>query len=286
MGVFRLDHFQGGVVFAVPAFAAAARWLAGLVFIFALAFAGPASAQSSCLTVAQRGPPFLRAALRAAALNELETRLTFLGHSTFVIESAGGIRIATDYTGYSGPVALPDVVTMNHAHTSHYTDFPDPRIPHVLRGWNPDGGHAEHDLQVGDVHIRNVPTNIRSWGGATEEFGNSIFVFEMKGLCIAHLGHLHHELTDQQYGQLGLVDVVLVPVDGSYTLDLPGMIEVIREVNARLIVPMHYFNAYSLERFLSQMRPHYAVKISEVPSVVLTRAGLPSRPEVLVLPGP
>jgi L-ascorbate metabolism protein UlaG (beta-lactamase superfamily) len=108
----------------------------------------------------------------------------------------------------------------------------------------------------------------------------------MKGLCIAHLGHLHHELTDQQYGQLGLVDVVLVPVDGSYTLDLAGMIKVIREVNARLIVPMHYFNTYSLERFLSQMRPHYAVKISEVPSVVLTRAGLPSRPEVLVLPGP
>lgn len=260
--------------------------LASLAGACALAFALAAAAQSSCLTVAQSGPPFLRASLNPAALKPLETRLTFIGHSTFLIESAGGIRIATDFTGHAGPVAVPDVVTMNHAHSSHYTDFPDPRIAHVLRGWNPEGGHAEHDLQVGDVHIRNVPTNIRSWGGTTEEFGNSIFIFEMKGLCIAHLGHLHHELTDQQYGQLGLVDVVLVPVDGSYTLDLPGMIKVVSEVNARLIVPMHYFNAYSLERFLSQMRPNYPVKISDVPSVVLTRADLPPRPEVLVLPGP
>ncbi|HXK53733.1 MAG TPA: MBL fold metallo-hydrolase [Hyphomicrobiales bacterium] len=253
----------------------------------ALALLGhPARAQNSCLTVAGSSPPLVRAGFTPAALSALETRLTFVGHSTFLIESAAGVRIATDYTGNAGPGPLPDVVTMNHAHSSHYTEFPDPRIAHVLRGWNPGGGHAEHDLQVGDVHIRNVPTNIRSFGGTTEEFGNSIFIFEMKGLCIAHLGHLHHELTGQQLGQIGLVDVVLVPVDGSYTLDLDGMISVIREINARLIVPMHYFNAYSLERFLERMRPHFDIRIADQPQVTLTRPALPQKPQVLVLPGP
>ena len=44
---------------------------------------------------------------------------------------------------------------------------------------------------VDDVYIRNVPTDIRN-GGAMEADGNSIFIFEVAGLCIGHLGHLHH----------------------------------------------------------------------------------------------
>ena len=55
-------------------------------------------------------------------------------HASFIIESPGGTRIVTDYAGYSGGI-LPDAVTMNRAHTSHFTDAPDPAIEHVLRGW-------------------------------------------------------------------------------------------------------------------------------------------------------
>ena len=132
-----------------------------------------------------------------------------------------GVRIATDYNDYVRPAVLPDVITMNHAHTSHYTDNPDPRIQHVLRGWGPSPDKpARWDLQVKDVHIHNVPTNIRSWDGATERHGNSIFVFDIGSLCIAHLGHLHHTLTQQQLNEIGKVDVVMAPVDGSYTLDI------------------------------------------------------------------
>lgn len=220
----------------------------------------------------------------ATALEAHETRLTYVTHSTFLIESAGGVRIATDYAGYAGPGPAPDAVTMNRAHSTHYTDFPDPAIRHVLRGWNPDGGHAEHNAQIGDVHIRNVPTNIRSWSGGTVEFGNSIFIFEMTGLCIVHLGHLHHELSAREYGQIGLVDVVLVPVDGSFTLDHDGMIAVLAGLHARLIVPMHYFSGASLARFLERMRPSYGVRTFTTPTVVLSRATLPAAPEIWVVP--
>jgi L-ascorbate metabolism protein UlaG (beta-lactamase superfamily) len=68
-----------------------------------------------------------------------------------------------------------------------------------------------------DLHIRNVPTNVREFGGARMN-GNSIFVFEVADLCIAHLGHLHHTLTDVHLGELGQIDVLLVPADGSYTM--------------------------------------------------------------------
>ena len=63
--------------------------------------------------------------------------------------------------------------------------------------------------------MRNVPTNIRDYAGGTERHGNSIFIFEMANLCIAHLGHLHHTLNQQQLNEIGRVDIVLVPVDGT-----------------------------------------------------------------------
>ena len=65
------------------------------------------------------------------------------------------------------------------------------------------------------MRVRNVPTNIRNWTGGTERYGNSIFIFEIANMCIAHLGHLHHTLTQQQLDEIGRVDVVMAPVDGN-----------------------------------------------------------------------
>src|SRR5207249_9553381 len=180
---------------------------------------------------------------------------------------------------------LPDIVTMNHAHTTHYTLAPDPAIKFVLRGWNDDGSPAARDLSFQDVRVRNVPTNIRDWAGGTERHGNSIFIFEVAQLCIAHLGHLHHTLTQQQLTALGRVDVVLVPVDGSYTLDLEGMVEVLQALKAPLMIPMHFFSSYTLQRFLERVRQNWAVEMREAPSLVISKASLSATPKVTVLPG-
>jgi L-ascorbate metabolism protein UlaG (beta-lactamase superfamily) len=219
------------------------------------------------------------------ALAEGEVRLTYVGHSTFLIESPRLVRIATDYNDYVKPPLLPDIVTMNHAHSTHYTNAPDPGIKFVLRGWNDDGSQAVHDLSFQDVRVRNVPTNIRDPGGGTERHGNSIFIFEVAQLCIAHLGHLHHTLTKQQLDDIGRLDVVLAPVDGTYTLDLEGMMEVLHALNAPLTIPMHYFSAFTLERFLDRARQDWQVETNETPSIVLAREHLPKIPRVLVLPG-
>ena len=121
-----------------------------------------------------------------------EVSISYVAHSTFRIEDATGLTIATDYSGNAGPNVIPDVVTMNHAHITHFTPFPDKRITHVLRGWPQDGKPAQHNIQVDETIIRNVTTDISSFSGHHEKDGNSIFIFEMGGLCIGHLGHLHH----------------------------------------------------------------------------------------------
>jgi L-ascorbate metabolism protein UlaG (beta-lactamase superfamily) len=230
--------------------------------------------------IASRNTLFTRAALRQDKVG-----LTFVGHATFLIETPQGVRIATDYSDGTRPPVTPNVATMNKAHSTHFSYHPDPGIQHVLKGWNPAGGPAVHDLTVQDVRIRNVSTNIRSYGGATEYDGNSIFVFETAQLCIAHLGHLHHTLSSEHLRKLGRIDVLLVPVDGGYTLETFDMIEVLRAINAPLMIPMHFFGASTLNRFLASAREHFPVEYSDTAAVSLSRANLPKRPKILVLPG-
>jgi L-ascorbate metabolism protein UlaG (beta-lactamase superfamily) len=237
--------------------------------------------------VAARPPALLPAAFTWTALNADQVRLTYVGHSTFLIESPRLVRIATDYNDYVRPSVLPDIVTMNHAHSSHYTDRPDPGIKRVLRGWAGDERPARHDVTLQDVRVRNVPTNIRNWAGdgGTERHGNSIFIYEIGNMCIAHLGHLHHTLTQAQLNEIGRIDIVMVPVDGTYTLDLDGMLEVVTAMKAQVVIPMHYFSAFTLNRFLERVRDKFDVEISEIPSAIFSKATLPVKPKVLVLPG-
>jgi L-ascorbate metabolism protein UlaG (beta-lactamase superfamily) len=242
-------------------------------------------AADRCFAVSRGPSPMVPAALHRAALAGHEVRLTFVGHATWLIESAGGVRIATDYNDYFRPSVVPEIATMNRAHTSHYSMFPDPAIKHVLRGWNPEGGPARHDLTFADVRVRNVPTNIRGWAGGHVPYGNSIFIFEVAGMCIAHLGHLHHTLTDRQVAHIGQLDVVMVAVDGSFTMDVAGVVETLKTLRARLILPMHYFNPYTLNRFLDRIRTEFPVEMAKEASIVVSQRTLPREPKVLVLPG-
>jgi L-ascorbate metabolism protein UlaG (beta-lactamase superfamily) len=223
--------------------------------------------------IASDRPPAIPAAYSLAALADGQVRISYSGHSTFILESPKLVRIATDYNDYLRPPAtlLPDIVTMNHAHSTHYTDHPDPDIKFVLRGWRDDGEPANHDITFGDVRVRSVSTNIRNWNGGTEYNGNSIFIFEMGKLCIAHLGHR--------------IDVLLVPVDGAYTMDIDGMIEVVQSIKAPLMIPMHFFSTSTLHRFLDRVGRQYDVEYAEVPTTVVSKETLPTKPKFLVLPG-
>jgi L-ascorbate metabolism protein UlaG (beta-lactamase superfamily) len=212
--------------------------------------------------------------------------LTFLGHASFLIESPAGVAIVTDYNGYLRPPSLPDIVTMNHAHPSHYTDNPEPGIKFVLRGWDTGSGPPHWNLRYRDVRVRNVLTNIRAGStGGTEFGGNSIFAFEIADLCIVHLGHLHHTLTPEHLADLGQVDVLLAPVDGAYTLSHGDMLTVIEQIHPPLVIPMHFFSASVLQRFLDRVGERYPVRTSDTPHVALSRAMLPKTTEILVLPG-
>lgn len=260
------------------------RWRVLLAALLCLPLLAGGARAEGCFPVASAEARVVPAALRTAALPAGATaRLTFLGHASFLIESAEGVTAVTDFNGFVGAPLVPDIVTMNNAHDTHFTAAVPPGVTHVLRGWNPDGGEARHDLSSRDLRVRNVPTAVHGRAG-DQTNSNSIFVFEIGDLCIAHLGHLHQRLTSAQLAELGLIDVVLVPVDGTYTMSHAEMAEVLRQIGAPVVVPMHYFGAAVLARFLAEVEGEYRIDIRDNPELLLARASLPQR-TVIVLPG-
>lgn len=236
-------------------------------------------AAAKCLPIAGGEARFIPASLPAKGSVEI----TYVGHSSFLIETPEGASVVTDYNGVNRPEEPPSVVTMNNAHTTHYTDFPDPEIDLVLRGWDPAGGTAIHEETYRDLMIWNVPTNVRSYGGVRYN-GNSIFIFKVAELCIAHLGHLHHVLSDKHLAELGLIDVLMVPVDGGFTLNQDEMFQVIQQISPSVVIPMHYFGGASLARFVALVGERYDVVYNETPNITLSRLNLPYR-KLIVLPG-
>ena len=225
---------------------------------FAL-LAGPALARCS-QNLVQLGSGIRVASLDgfkfAADMSPNRVIVTFVGHSSFQIDTPQGVRAITDYNGVNGFGRRPDIVTMNNAHDTHFTDTPEDGITYVLRGWpsQPGETEAKHEVTLKDMKVWNVPTNARDWGGGSARInGNSIFIYAIGDLCLAHLGHLHHRLTKEHLEELGRIDVLMVPIDGSYTMGMPLMVDVIRQIQPRIVLPMHYWGRGQLDRFESLM---------------------------------
>ena len=248
----------------------------------------PAIAQeripSHCIALASAQPQVVPVALEEG-LEPDAVLIRYIDHASFAIVTPDGTVAVTDYTGYLGTQDIvPDVVTMNNAHSTHWTASPDPRIPHVLKGWGEGAAPAEHRLDLGSMLVRNVTTDTRGpFGEGARANGNSIFIFEAAGLCIGHLGHLHQIPSDAQYAAIGRVDVLMVPVDGGYTMRLEDMTGVVKRLRSSVVIPMHWFSEASLQAFLAEMSKEFSVVETGGAQISMSLDDLPSTPTVLVL---
>jgi len=259
---------------ALPALAATA----------ALAQVEPDRIPSHCIALAA-GPETIMRAAWGDGVAEDRVMIRYLDHASFAIATGDGTVAVTDYTGFLGVADLvPDVVTMNNAHATHWTARPDGRIAHVLQGWPDAGRPAEHRLELGSVLVRNVTTDTRGpFGEGARADGNSIFIFEAAGLCIGHLGHLHQIPSDEQYAAIGRLDIVMVPVDGGYTMRVSDMVQVVRRLKSSVVIPMHWFSGASLTQFLIEMEGEFDVVETGLNEMEFSMHDLPARPTILVL---
>ncbi len=263
-----------------------------LISLLILVTAGAAQAQerrpSHCIAVANSAPGLEYVQLASFSdpiADEYTVRIRYLDHAMFLIGTQSGLTAVTDYSGYLGQGDFtPDVATMNNAHGTHWTSYPDPDIKHVLQGWpDAEGNAAVHYLDLGDMLVRNVTTDNRRGSGSAGENGNSIFIFEVGGLCIGHMGHLHHEPSAAQYAAMGRLDVTMVAVDGGMTLDQPSVVRVMQRLKSSIIIPMHWFGRLTLEQFIARMEQDFAIQRTGESQIDVSLRNLPSRPTVVVL---
>ncbi len=181
-----------------------------------------------------------------AAGSPIVGKISWLGQSCFVLETTAGTRVVMDPIpkglGYDLPGGLKaDVVTVSHEHQDHNNVGLLVNKPRILRGLTSDKkGWTKIDQKVKEVTIRSVGVYHDDAMGA-ERGLDTVFVFELGGLRIAHLGDLGHLLTDEQLSAIGSVDVVLIPVGGVFTIDGRQATRVVDQLRPRLtVIPMHY----------------------------------------------
>lgn len=213
--------------------------------------------------------------------------LTWLGHACFYLVSPGGVRVVTDPFAASVPYPRPsvecDVVTVSHEHSDHNDATAVKGSPKVVRGLDKETGSvAMVKHSIGDVSLRTVASNHDSEGG-TKRGKNAIFVMDVAGLTVVHLGDLGHELGSGAVREIGPVDILLIPVGGFYTVDGATAAKVAASLAPRVIAPMH-FKTKSMaswpisgpEDFLSSQS-----SVRRVGSQVkVDRTALPAKPEV------
>jgi L-ascorbate metabolism protein UlaG (beta-lactamase superfamily) len=233
-------------------------------------------------------PPVARAAAAPVV-----GRLTWFGQSCFLLETAAGTRVLMDpiprNIGYPLPAGLrADLVTISHEHADHANLSMVTGKPHVIHGLTADKkGWAHTDERFRDVSVRSVGVYHDDRRGALRGL-DTVFVFEVGGLRIAHLGDLGHTLDDDQLEAIGSVDVLLVPVGGGTTVDAYQATRVVDQLHPRLmVVPMHYKTEASTSKDLSPLDAFLErkanVRREAGPTVVLTSVKARPATEIVVL---
>jgi L-ascorbate metabolism protein UlaG (beta-lactamase superfamily) len=237
------------------------------------------------------------AAVAAAQSGPASVTLTYLGQSTFVMSTSTGLKALLDPVAPSmyknEPVDGVDVVTVTHEHPDHNYVQLATGSPTILRGLA-NGDIAKIDQTIKGVHIRTVGTFHDPQQGA-QRGKNAVFVFELPGLKVVHLGDLGHALDAQQIAAIGPVDVLLIPVSGGPTIDPKTAIEVMGQLSAKVVIPMHYgrsapagggggrgFSLGTVDEFLKALDASTKV-VQEGHTLTLTAGKLPATRTVMVM---
>ncbi len=209
--------------------------------------------------------------------------IQWYGHSSFLIHSGSQTKVVADPNFNVTPGIQADAVTVSNDHFTHNNTGAVTGNPIILRGitfrqtWNPIR------TTVKDITIVNIPSQRgQGWGGVA----NSIFIYEMGSLCIAHLGNIGHPLTPEQEKVMQRIDVMMVPIDAMTNLGFDDIIKVIGQVRPPIVIPMHYDVARQGELFAALAKEHYPIRKIADSQLTLSRAMLPKATEVFVLTHP
>lgn len=213
--------------------------------------------------------------------------IAYHGHSEFLIETRDGARILTDpfdsHVPYRREKTPCDVVLISHAHNDHSDQSKAEGSPVVIKT-----GHRVSPAP--DVYIYGVEADHDDCGGSAR--GKTwLYVIEAEGLRAAHLGDLGTTLSQAQADALGSVDLLMLPVGGHFTIDAHAAARVCRQLNPRVVLPMHYRTPQTadwpiapVDAFLRLMNAEYASQT--LPLLRVTAGDIAQAPKIVCLAYP
>ena len=205
------------------------------------------------------------------------------GHSSFLIHSGSQTKVVADPNFNVTPGIQADAVTVSNDHFTHNNTGAVTGNPIILRGITFKQTWQAIRTSVKDITIVNIPSQrSANWGA----IANSIFIYEMGSLCIAHLGNIGHLLTDEQVKVLQRVDIMMIPIDAMTNLGFEDVIRVVDQVKPPIVIPMHYDVEQQAELFAAFAKDHYPVKKLSQSQLTLNRSMLPKLTEIYVLAYP
>ncbi len=181
--------------------------------------------------------------------------ITWYGHSCFKVQSGETVIITDPFDkkiGLTPPrQAGAHLVLITHRHPDHDNLSSIAGNPFVI------DGPGEYETNGFKVHgIFSYHDDVEG----KERGGNAIYLFEVEGIKICHLGDLGQaKLSDEQVEAIGEVDILMIPVGGIYTIGAEEAVAVINQIEPKIVIPMHYkvpgltIDLESLDKFLKEM---------------------------------
>ena len=206
--------------------------------------------------------------------------ISWLGHSCFRIKGSQATIITDPYPpglGYSLGNPTASIVTVSHQHPGHSYIKGAGGQPRAVTG--------PGEYEIGGILIIGVATFHDQERG--EKRGkNTIYVMDVDEVSVCHVGDLGHTLSVEQVEAVAEVDVLLLPVGGMSTINAVTAAEVVRQLEPKVVVPMHYktpalgWELEPVERFLKEMG---VPQVNPQPKLSLTKSSLPASSQVFLL---
>lgn len=220
--------------------------------------------------------------------------LQWLGHAAFMLNTGSETILMDPFgegLGYPVPAVAADIVTISHEHFDHNHVQAARGKPQILRGIDPKSGSWQTVKYTGkNVTIRTVPVWHDNRAGELRG-RNTVFVFQVRGVTLVHLGDLGHVLTDEQVRAIGPVDILMIPVGGYYTIGPEEAVRVTEALKPRVVIPMHYNNGSAamkswpitdVKTFLRALPPGWRIRTDVGPEVAVSEETLPQEKTVWV----
>lgn len=208
--------------------------------------------------------------------------ITWLGYACFRLKGKNTTVITDPYPpdlGYNLGNPSANIVTISHMHPAHSNVQAIAGEPKQISG--------PGEYEIGGVLIIGVPSFHDAEKGAVQG-KNNVFAIEIDDIAICHLGDLGHPLSSNQIEEIGNVDVLLVPVGGGTTINAAQAAGIIRNIEPKIVIPMHFKTPElnreinSSEKFLKEMGLTEAEIIPQ-PKLNVTRSNLPANTQIVIL---